>query len=238
MMKQESIPSDILTVIALPGGPGKNAEGGKEEPSVNTVYRSGYIDNTSFEYPEKKADYGDSLLYKLTFDGPSEFFYYYYTPDNNSQKIYVNNAEIKVIDKEDELLKSFNCRLTGMNGDVIIKIKGDKGSAYMSFLGIIDCESKETKGSTETISLIEKDREIRLLNLIVRNELQIAGLEENVEKIQLEIYDVQGRRVMDEKIEEISDGVFRLNHRLPNGIYFLRLKSERELYTTKFTIIR
>lgn len=238
MMKQESEPSNTIRVIAIPGGGEKFAEGGKEEPSVNTVYRSGYIDNTSFEYPEKKADYGDSLLYELTFDGPSEFFYYYYTPDNNSQKIYVNNAEIKVIDQGDELLKSFNCRLTGMNGDVIIKIKGDKGSAYMSFLGIIDCESKETKGSTETISLNEEDREIRLLNLIVRNELQIAGLEESVEKIQLEIYDVQGRRVIDEKIEEISDGVFRLNHRLPNGIYFLRLKSERELYTTKFTIIR
>ena len=43
---------------------------------------------------------------------------------------------------------------------------------------------------------------------------------------------------MEKDIEVSENGILRLNHKLPNGVYILRLKGGKGLYTTKFAVIR
>ncbi|MCK4525759.1 T9SS type A sorting domain-containing protein [candidate division WOR-3 bacterium] len=238
MMKQESEPSDILTVFAIPPDPGRLSFGGNEESADNTIYRGGYINSTSFEYPEKKADYGDSLVYEMNVGEHSYLVYVYYSPLEVPQNLYVNGSAIPPVNHKDGLLKYSIYRLTGINGDAIIKIKGVNGDAYMSFLAITDKYIKDTKGESEKGTLNEGEYGIRLLNSVVGNELCIAGLKERDEKVQIGIYDIQGRNVIDRNTEVPESGVLRLKHNLPNGVYILKIKSNKEIYTAKFTVIR
>ena len=83
-----------------------------------------------------------------------------------------------------------------------------------------------------------EDHDMRLLNSMVRNELYIAGLEGRTGKVKLGIYDVQGRKIVDKNLEVPTNGVLRLSYELPNGIYILRLRNNKEEYTEKFTVIR
>ncbi len=195
-----------------------------------------------------RVDYGDSLVYEIKYV-PGAVYRLYLTGYQQEEKIAIGSVTINNVqrgilpllkNKENTIIRIITPRMI-RNGTIRIKIKKKRANkVYIERIVLI----KVTCGKGE---IQDNDRSLKfgaelLANISGKGILPVVKLAlPEKEKVRIEIYDIQGRRVKEVVNRVFSRGMHTIPikaNNMPSGVYFVNIQGEEKSHSLVKKFIR
>ncbi|MEO0268632.1 MAG: hypothetical protein ABIN73_02710, partial [candidate division WOR-3 bacterium] len=186
---------------------------GKEVPSPLTIYREGYISLGIEDY--KNLDYGDSLIYEVPIYSASKVKIKFeaYLDREVKEKIYINNHPLGVWHIKENNYEIYEKQIVPPVLDSILKIKIEKKQGDKVYLGKLSVYIEEkTTGGPQGFELKPVLRfSLNVLPNVIKDRGIFIITIPDKQKVDLSIYDVSGRKVLNIINKELEPGIYKID---------------------------